>query len=119
VTVTVKVQKDGSYSGAQPRLILKKNEALGVTSDSVLDTMSIGSGSFETLTGTTPTAADDGVFELIVDCDGTAGNVYIDSWTVDAAAIGDSQWVDGLPLLAGLATGGTGGSSEHSYPIIQ
>ncbi len=70
------------YNGVQPRLILKANSAIGVASDTVLDTMSIGSGAWEQLTGTTPAATDDGVFEFVVDCDGTTGWINVDDWTI-------------------------------------
>lgn len=71
-----------NYNGAQPRLILKANPALGVTSDTVLDTMSAGLGTWEQLSGTTPAASgDDGVFEVYVDCDGTAGWVNVGDWS--------------------------------------
>lgn len=79
-TPTVKVQKDGSYNGNAPRLILKSNPAVGILVDTVLDTHSVAAGSFETLTGTTAAATADGVFEFVVDCDGTAGNVFVDTW---------------------------------------
>lgn len=80
VTVSVKVQKDGSYTGSAARLIVLGNAAIGIT-ESVLDTHSIGSGSFETLTGTTGAAAANGVMEFIVDCDGSLGNIFVDTWT--------------------------------------
>jgi hypothetical protein len=81
-TINVKVQKDGSYNGNPPRLVLKSNPAVGITADTVLDTLSVGSGTWETLTGTTAAAAADGVFEAVVDCDGTAGAVYVDTPSV-------------------------------------
>jgi hypothetical protein len=81
-TINVKVQKDGSYNGAAPRLVLKSNPAVGITADTVLDTLSVGSGTWETLTGTTAAATADGVFEAVVDCDGTAGAVYVDTPSV-------------------------------------
>lgn len=37
---------------------------------------------WEGLTGTTAAATDDGVMEFVVDCDGTAGNLFVDSFTV-------------------------------------
>lgn len=85
ITPSVKVQKDGSYNGAAPRLVVKANPAVGITADTVLDTHSIGSGSFETLSGATAALSADGVLEFIVDCDGTAGNIYVDTFTVTVA----------------------------------
>lgn len=78
INVQVAVRKTSSYNGNAPRLILRRNDALGVSSDTVLDTMSVGADTWEVLTGTTPTASADGVFEVFVDCDGTAGSIYLD-----------------------------------------
>lgn len=74
---------DGTaYVGLQPRLILKANPALGVATDTVLDTHTAADGSWEQLTGTTPAATDDGAFEFVVDCGGTAGWINVDDWAV-------------------------------------
>jgi len=86
-TINVYVRKsvvgDGAaYNGNQPRLILKRNDAVGITSDTVLDTMTAATGTWEQLTGTTAAATDDGAFEVYVDCDGTAGWVNVDDWSV-------------------------------------
>lgn len=81
-TVTVYVYKSASYNGAQPRLICRRNEAIGSNSDTVLATASGGTGSWLTLSGTTPTATDDGAFVCYVDCDGTVGTVTVDDWSV-------------------------------------
>ncbi len=83
-TVSVKVRKsvagDGAaYNGNQPRLIWKANVAAGVASDTVMATASGGAGTWETLTGTTPTVNDNAVLEIVVDCDGTAGWINIDT----------------------------------------
>jgi hypothetical protein len=48
--VSVKVQKDGSYNGNVPCLIVKANPALGITSDTVLQTCTVNSGSWTTCT---------------------------------------------------------------------
>lgn len=82
VTPTVYVYKDGSYSGNQPRLIVKRNDALGISADTVLATYSAGTGSWNALSGTTAAVTDDGTLEFVVDCDGNAGNIYIDSITM-------------------------------------
>ncbi len=72
---------DGAaYTGSQPRLIQRANAALGQTADVVLDTVSVGTGTWEQLTATSSTATDDGAWEFIVDCDGTAGWVNVDDW---------------------------------------
>lgn len=86
ITVSVYVQKSAGYTGSAPRLLLKANPALGIDSDTVLDTMAGGSGSWEELSGTsTPVAEEDGVLECYVDCDGSAGDVYVDDWSAVAA----------------------------------
>jgi hypothetical protein len=104
VTPTVKVQKDGSYNGNAPRLILKANPALGVDTDQVLDTLTVAAGNWETLTGTTPSATDDGVFEFVVDCDGTAGNVFVDTFAGGNIPDGAMRfWKDGLAVGDGTA----------------
>jgi len=83
VTPHVWVYKSAAYNGAQPRLIVHDNAALGIDADSVLDTATGGTGSWEELTGTTATVTDNGVLEFVVDCDGTAGVVYTDDWTAN------------------------------------
>lgn len=83
LTPTVYVYEDASYNGARSRLILKRNDAIGVTSDTVIDTATASSdAAWEGLTGTTAAATDDGVMEFVVDCDGTAGNLFVDSFSV-------------------------------------
>lgn len=80
---SVYVNENGSYNGARARLILKRNDAIGITSDTVIDTATAASdGAWEQLTGTTAAATDDGVMEFVVDCDGTAGILFVDSFTV-------------------------------------
>ena len=83
-TATVKawVNKSASYNGNQPRLIVKANSIAGIASDTVLATASGGTDSWLTLSGTTATVSDDCVLEVFVDCDGTAGTVYVDDWSV-------------------------------------
>jgi hypothetical protein len=83
LTPSVYVYEDGTYNGARARLILKRNDAIGITSDTVIDTATASSDeAWEQLTGTTATATDNGVMEFVVDCDGTAGNLFVDTFTV-------------------------------------
>lgn len=84
VYVRESVVGDGTdYNGNFARLIVKRNDAIGITADTVLDTATASSaGAFEQLTGTTATATDDGVMEFYVDCDGTTGWLNVDDWTV-------------------------------------
>lgn len=73
---------DGTaYTGNQPRLILKANPAAGINSDVVLDTMTVATGIWEQLVGTTPVVTDNAVLEILVDCDGVAGWVNYDDFS--------------------------------------
>ena len=87
VTVTVKVREsvvgDGTdYNGNRIRLLVKRNDAAGITADTVLATATVTSeGAFETLSGTTAAVTDDAVLEFVCDCDGTTGWVNLDTWT--------------------------------------
>lgn len=70
---------DGAaYNGNQPRLIQKANPALGQNSDVVLATYASATGSWNQISGTTSSATDDGCWEIVVDCDGTAGWINVD-----------------------------------------
>ena len=87
VTINAYVRKsvvgDGAaYNGNQPRLIVKANPACGINTDTVLATMSAAAGSWQQLTGTTAAVDADGALEFYVDCDGTAGWVNVDDWSV-------------------------------------
>lgn len=89
-TVNVFLRKsvagDGSaYNGNQPRLMLKADPAIGITSDTVLATAdNTYNGTFKVLTATTPVISDDGVLQLYIDCDGTAGWVNADDWSANS-----------------------------------
>lgn len=79
--VSVYVRKSTSYNGGQPRLIVKANPSLGITSDTVIDTMVVAVDTWEQLTANAVTAAPrDGVIECYVDFDGTVGFVNVDDW---------------------------------------
>lgn len=84
ITFTAKVRKNGSYNGDAPRLVLKANGAVGIDKDEVLDTLSVGADTWETLTGQAPAAEEDGVVEVVVDCNGTAGAVFVDDFGASA-----------------------------------
>ena len=81
-TITVYVYKSASYNGNQPRLIVKENNAIGINQDTVIATATGGTGSWLALTGSPPAATATGAFECYVDCDGTAGTVTVDDWSV-------------------------------------
>jgi hypothetical protein len=92
-TVSVWVRKSSvsdasgaNYNGAQPRLMLGYSPSVfnytGQT-DQVLATMSAALGTWEQLTATIPyTAYNNGGFEIYVDCDGTAGWINVDDWSL-------------------------------------
>lgn len=77
--ISIKVQTDGAYNGAAPRLILLANSALGIDADQVLATCPAGAGVWHSLYGVLAPVTDDGVLEVYVDADGTAGAVYVDT----------------------------------------
>lgn len=79
ITFSVDVTKSAAYSGNQPRLIIKRDDAMGISTDTILDTMTAAVTVLETLTGTTAAALDDGAITAYVDCDGTAGYIDIDN----------------------------------------
>lgn len=83
VWVRESVVGDGTdYNGARLRLILKRNDAMGITSDTVLDTATVASeGAFEQISGTSGAVTDDGVLCAVVDGDGTGGGWWnVDDW---------------------------------------
>jgi hypothetical protein len=82
-TVSCYIYKSSGYSGAAPRLMLKRNIPLGYQ-DTVLATSVLANGSWEQLTGVVPAALDQGIFEVYVDCSGNAGSgsVNIDNWSL-------------------------------------
>jgi hypothetical protein len=61
----------------------RANPAIGVTNETVLATSSLTlADTWYLVTGTTAAVTDDGVIEVYVDCDGTAGNIFVDDWSV-------------------------------------
>jgi hypothetical protein len=81
-TVKVWVRVSAAYNGAAPRLLRKADVTMHAAKvDAVLDTFSGAADTWVQLEGTT-TALADGAFAYCVDCDGTAGAVYIDDWSI-------------------------------------
>lgn len=85
ITVAASIRKsaagDGAaYTGSQPRLIARANPGIGINVDTVLATYSASTGSWNEISGATPTATDDGAVEVVVDCDGTAGFINVDDF---------------------------------------
>lgn len=85
LTVSVYVRESAAYNGNRCRLMVRRNDAIGITADTVLATrVGASDAAWELMTGTTIAATDDGTMEFYVDCDGTAatGYVYVDSMAV-------------------------------------
>lgn len=82
VYIRKSVAGDGSaYNGNQPRLIVRRNILLGISSDTVISTATAASnGSWELLTGQLPLLTNNGIVEIEIDCDGTAGFINIDDF---------------------------------------
>ena len=127
ITPTVYVRKsvvgDGTaYNGNQPRLIVRKNAAAGISSDTVLATYASSGGSWNALSGATAAVTDDAVLEFIVDCDGTTGWINIDDFSTDTNTDtkGFKYWFNGVPNVVGNnnAAGG-GGSGMLFIPCLQ
>lgn len=77
---TIKDGGGNEYNGNPPRLMLKRNAALGVE-DTVLATATNFVKEFQDFQGISPAVSDDGVLEFYVDCDGTQGWINIDTWS--------------------------------------
>lgn len=79
----VYVRKDNGYNGNAPRLMLARNDGLGVTAETVIATSNLVSiDTWYSVSGSLPVATDDGVYEVYVDCNGTVGNIYVDDWAI-------------------------------------
>jgi hypothetical protein len=87
VYVRESVVGDGTdYNGSRIRLILKRNDAIGITADAVNDTATVASeGAFEAIGEVTAAATADGVMEFVVDCDETTGWINVDDFTATVA----------------------------------
>lgn len=89
-TFNVYVAQGQTYNGGRVRLILKRNDAIGISSETLIDTATSasdysGGHQWELLTGTTSAVTADGTVEFYIDCDGTVGSVYADDWTASVA----------------------------------
>jgi len=112
VWVRKSVIGDGAaYNGNLPRLLLKVNSATwtGIT-DLVLATASAASsGAFEYISGVTPVALDNAAFEIVVDCDGTAGWVNVDDMYVSKqnSTKGFKYWSNSSPVPTSNSNNGS------------
>lgn len=74
--ITIWVRKDATYNGAAPRLVVPGGFVQGIAAD-VTDALTVGVDTWEQLS-VTVTPTEDCVVTAYVDCDGTAGSVYVD-----------------------------------------
>ena len=84
--VKVNILVSSLYTGNLPRLMLRRNAAAGVYSDTILSVFNpnLGYDTFVQLVGVqTPAVIDNAVLEFYVDCDGTTGYVCVDTWTAN------------------------------------
>lgn len=77
--VGVYILKDSSYNGNAPRLMLLGGIVAGV--DDEVSSLTVGADTWE-LVSVNITPTESGVIQFYVDCDGTAGSVYVDDVTV-------------------------------------
>nr|QGH72390.1 MAG: endo-1,4-beta-xylanase Y [Podoviridae sp. ctka020] len=80
--VSVYVRKNAGYTGNQPRLMVQRNDSAGISADTALDTMSVGTGSWEQLSGTTGAVTEDCVLSVYVDCDTGGSYVNVDDYVL-------------------------------------
>lgn len=100
-----------TYGGNFPRLICKYNSSNGTgTTDVILATASTAaSGAWEYISGTTPTSIDNSAFEIVVDCDGTAGWVNVDDiyFSSQNSTKGFKYWLGGSPVPTSTSNNGS------------
>lgn len=119
ITLSAQVRKsevaDGAaYNGNQPRLIVRANPSIGISSDTVVATYASGTGSWNLLSGASPTPTADGYMEVFFDCDGTAGWVNVDDVTLDTIEW-DDTWFNAVPFMP---VGNGSGGGEHFHAAI-
>jgi hypothetical protein len=68
--------------------MIRANPSAGITSDTVIATYSAGTGSWNTLSGSSPTVSQNCILEFYVDCGGDGTNVPVGSVFVDEVACG-------------------------------
>lgn len=81
ITVAVYVQKNGSYNGNAPRLRVAQNSAGGIA-EATLATHSAGASTWQQISGSVGPVAETCYLEFFVDCDGSAGQVNVDDWSI-------------------------------------
>lgn len=109
-----------TYSGDNPRLVVRQNPYMGVQADTALSTNftpALSAGTWSQACATTPVAPSDGLFEMVVDADQPAtvttnpgGWVNVAEWScaVGCSNINGGQfWWNGVP--AGFSVPVAGG----------
>jgi hypothetical protein len=82
-TVKVWVKKSSAYNGSEVQVMLKKDAQAGITTDTQLAvSTSASNNAWEEVSSILPTATGDVVYTLYTTCDGTAGFVNLDDWSV-------------------------------------
>jgi len=107
-TPSVYVYLSAAYAGSAVRLMVRRNDQAGITTDTQLASTST-EGEWVQLTGATEAVDDDCVLEFYVDCDGTTERSawMIGRWLRWAAVDpegGQKYWFEGL-TWAGLKNG--------------
>jgi hypothetical protein len=128
-TVSVKTREsvlvDGAaYNGARPALYVKRNDASGILSDTLLATATAaGSGAFETLSASIGPVTDNAVLTCFVRTGGTdytTGWVNVDTLTTSPPSVdtgGFNYWKAGetFAVNGGAGTSGGGGAWAATY----
>ncbi len=96
-----------TYTGDPPRMLVHANPYMGVQSRTVLGTSSLTAGVWSQFCASTPVAAADGEFELIVDADQTptsnpGGSINVAEWScTNCSGANNSQFFwNGTPAVA-------------------
>ncbi len=85
LAISVWVRKTALYTGSTVRLLQFSNGAIGLNDETVLDSMTAGADTWEQLAGTVAVASEDGIVDVCVEVDGSAGIVYVDDWAAAVA----------------------------------
>lgn len=113
-----------TYNADNPRMVNRENPAMGVQSVTVLATFAGSAGAWSQLCGTTPTAPQDGEYEIVIDADQTftsnpGGWVNVTEWSCTNcnSVSGSRYWWNGVPadVVVPASGGGSGGGVIGGY----
>lgn len=102
-TVTVYIKKSADFNGPDVQLSLKMNGAIVDGPDAYTATTSY----VQRTLSFTPSVS--GIVELLVECNGTVGSIYVDDVGHNSVESALSTWFDGIPVItqaSGAASGG-------------